>query len=346
MLYSLVTSLCKMAYASGMNRFMGTYGKNSVIFLMYHGIIKSHPHDLLKNHYGYNIEEKEFENQVQYLAGRCNVIKASNALSGSNLSRNKKNVVITFDDGYRNNYTSAYSILTKYNLPALYSISTDFVTDRIPLWNDVIEYAVMNTKKNALKIKYDDSEYDFMLGTKDNKIMLYNWLLSKCIEIKQEMREGFVSDILKGLEVPVNNERLLEDQDYEPMKPDDIRIMADSGMAEFASHSVHHYALTRAGKDTLLLEAAESKKKIEELSGKQCRYFCIPGGHFNQQVADAVFKAGYEKIFTSEFAEFDLMEKPDIIGRYCITRAVNMALFADMIHGPFHRLYYSMKSRR
>ncbi|MBI4847199.1 MAG: polysaccharide deacetylase family protein [Nitrospirae bacterium] len=333
-----------MAYASGLNRFMGTYGKNSVIFLMYHGIIKSRPHDSLKNHYGYNIEEKEFESQVQYLASHCNVIKASDALSGSNLSRNKKNVVITFDDGYRNNYTSAYSILTKYDLPALYSISTDFVADRIPLWNDVIEYAVMNTTKNTLKIKYDDSEYDFMLGTKDNKIKLYNWLLSNCIEIKQEMREGFVSDILKGLDVPVNNEKLLRDQDYEPMKPDDIRIMADSGMAEFASHSVHHYTLTNTTIETLLNEATESKNRIEELSGQQCKYFCIPGGHYNQQVTNAVFKAGYEKIFTSEVTEFDLMKKPDIIGRYCITGSVNMALFADMIQGPIHRLYYFIKS--
>lgn len=346
MIYSVIKSLCNAAYAAKLNRLVGTYGKNKVIILMYHGITKPDPGNALKNYYGYNVPEKEFEKQVKYLADNCNVISASEAMSGKNLSSKKKNVVITFDDGYKNNYTSAHSVLTRYALPALYSISTDFVNSRNALWNDVIEYAVIHTEKNGTRIKYGDSWHEFKLFSNEDKVRLYNWLLAACIEIKQEERGEFISGILKELEVQADNEELLKDPDYEPMTPDDIRTMAGSGIAEFASHSVHHYILTRTGHDTLLNEAAESKKTIEELTGRQCRYFCIPGGHYNKQVADIVLKAGYEKILTSEFAEFDLTKKPEIIGRYCITGAVNMGLFADMVHGPFHRLYYSVESRR
>lgn len=346
MVYSVIKSLCNIMYAAKLNSFIGTYAKNKVVILMYHGIITPGSHNPLKNHYSYNVAKKDFEYQARYLAMNCNVISASEAMSGENLSMEKKNVVITFDDGYRNNFTSAYQILKKYGLPATYSISTDFVNKRSALWNDIIEYAVIHSKQNTARIKHDDSWQDFTLVTIEDKIRLYNWLLAMCIEIKQENRDRFISDILRELDVQVDYEKLFKDPDYEPMTPDDISIMADSGMAEFASHSVHHYALTRTDEATLSNEAAESKIQIEELSGRQCRYFCIPGGHYNKQVADAVFKAGYEKIFTSEFAEFDPMEKPEIIGRYCITGSVNMASFADMVHGPFHRLYYSVESRR
>lgn len=346
MIYSVIKSLCNITYAADLNRFIGTYGKNKAVILMYHGITIPHSHSPLKNYYGYNVAENEFKDQVRYLAINCNVVSASEAISGENLSMKKKNVVITFDDGYRNNFTSAYSVLKEYDLPALYSISTDFVNNRNALWNDIIEYAVIHTRKSAARIKHEDSWQDFKLVTIQDKIQLYNWLLAMCTEIKQENRENFILDVLRELNVQLDNEKLFKDPDYAPMKPDDISIMADSGMAEFASHSVHHYALTRTDEDTLLNEAAESKKKIEKLSGKQCRYFCIPGGHCNKQVTEAVFKAGYEKIFTSEFSEFDLKKKSEIIGRYCITGSVNMALFADMVHGPFHRLYYSVESRR
>ena len=39
----------------------------------------------------------------------------------------KKPVIITFDDGYENNYTYAYPILKKYNFTATIFVCTDFI---------------------------------------------------------------------------------------------------------------------------------------------------------------------------------------------------------------------------
>ena len=43
---------------------------------------------------------------------------------------NKPCVVITFDDGYKNNYTNAYPILKKYNIPAIIFLTTNFIDSK------------------------------------------------------------------------------------------------------------------------------------------------------------------------------------------------------------------------
>lgn len=68
-----------------------------------------------------NVSVAAFERQMRYLKERrYNVITLETL---AELIKNKKkippqSIAITFDDGYKNNYTFAYPVLKKYNLPA------------------------------------------------------------------------------------------------------------------------------------------------------------------------------------------------------------------------------------
>ncbi len=346
MIYFLMTTLCNISYAIKLPGYLSVLGKSKIIVLMYHGIINSYSQNPLKNIYGYNISEKEFEDQMAYLFKYCNVITASEAIAGERLSYDKKNVVITFDDGYRNNYINAFPILLKYNIPALFSIPTAFIVNKVPLWNDIIEYAVAITNKKLVHIKWKDTYFNFKLETTTEKIEFIKWLLSKCVEIIQEERDQFISNVLNELDVSVDNNTMLKDSDYTPLSLQEIKAMSESKMAEFASHSVHHYALSHLNKNILKSELLNSKSPIEDMTGQPCKYLCIPGGIYNNSVIDVILSAGYEKIFSSERSEINPTNVPDIIGRHCITRFMNKALFVDTVHGPFHRMYYSFESRR
>jgi peptidoglycan/xylan/chitin deacetylase (PgdA/CDA1 family) len=80
----------------------------------------------------------DFENQMRYLSNIYNPISlermAQYIQNGTSLP--SKAIAVTFDDGYRDNYENAYSILKKYHIPATVFLTTGFIgTGEIPRWD-------------------------------------------------------------------------------------------------------------------------------------------------------------------------------------------------------------------
>src|ERR1043166_4490896 len=65
-------------------------------------------------------------------------------LTGSPL---RSSVLLTFDDGYLDNYTLAFPVLRSHGVQAVFFLPTAFIgTAHLPLW-DVIGYVVRQTRK-------------------------------------------------------------------------------------------------------------------------------------------------------------------------------------------------------
>lgn len=77
------------------------------------------------------VSPEVFEKQMSFLArNKYNVISLQQLIG---LIKNKEKiphntVVITFDDGYENNYSAAFPVLKKYNLKATIFVIADFIT--------------------------------------------------------------------------------------------------------------------------------------------------------------------------------------------------------------------------
>lgn len=99
-------------------------GKYVVPIIMYHSIDKPHRYS------GIVVDPGRFENQMNYLKKhRYNVISLDTLVTAirekKQLPRNS--VVITFDDGYEDNYANAFGILKKYKFPATIFVITSLV---------------------------------------------------------------------------------------------------------------------------------------------------------------------------------------------------------------------------
>ena len=77
-----------------------------------------------------------------------------------------------------------------------------------------------------------------------------------------------------------------------------VREMADAGIV-FGSHTLTHARLTRCSQRELEREVADSKKMIEDRTGRQVRHFCYPYGDCDDRVVDAVREAGYVSACTT-----------------------------------------------
>ncbi|HEY4516838.1 MAG TPA: polysaccharide deacetylase family protein [Candidatus Paceibacterota bacterium] len=90
--------------------------------LMYHSVSA-------EADYFFNVESDDFERQMSYLAqAQQSVIALSELVrrlqTGESLGGS---IVLTFDDGYRDNYDIAFPLLKKYEFPATIFVTTDMV---------------------------------------------------------------------------------------------------------------------------------------------------------------------------------------------------------------------------
>jgi peptidoglycan/xylan/chitin deacetylase (PgdA/CDA1 family) len=69
---------------------------------------------------------------------------------------------------------------------------------------------------------------------------------------------------------------------------------------EIGSHGMTHCHLTRVSPGQARGEIFDSKKKLEDLSGRAVRHFCYPYGDCNDTVRDLVGEAGYATATTTE----------------------------------------------
>jgi len=87
-------------------------------------------HSVGNNRIYFNVEPKSFARQMKYLKdNNYQVISLAKLveLMKSDKPLPKKTVVLTFDDGYHDNYVNAWPILKKYNFPATIFLATGFI---------------------------------------------------------------------------------------------------------------------------------------------------------------------------------------------------------------------------
>lgn len=106
------------------------------LILYYHGI-----DERVGNRYYLKIPPDTFKEQMRLLKDNYRVISLSEFIKKVKKGSNIENcVVITFDDGFKDNYTVAYPLLYKYDLPATFFITTDFVGRKGYMsWEDLKE---------------------------------------------------------------------------------------------------------------------------------------------------------------------------------------------------------------
>lgn len=100
-----------------------------IVILNYHSVGSNNP---------YSLPAKSFEEQIQYLKQHYSVIPLASINRTENLG-NRIYIVITFDDGYEDNYYYAFPVLRKYDVPATIFLTSDYIINGVDItknWSD------------------------------------------------------------------------------------------------------------------------------------------------------------------------------------------------------------------
>lgn len=129
-----------------------SHGVNLII-LAYHSIKK----DKVK-YKGLQVKASTFESQIKFLNKHFQILPLDEALVYLNKSPNKalNKLVITFDDGYKDNFETAYPILQKHNIPATIFITANPVETQNLIWTNKLRLFIESANSNILRLSEDE----------------------------------------------------------------------------------------------------------------------------------------------------------------------------------------------
>ena len=126
---------------------------------------------------GITVSKKKFEKDLKHYKKYYNVIslKEANEYIKQGISL-KKCLVITFDDGYKENFINVIDLLDKYNLKATFFLNSSTINNKKVMWRDALTYLSKHITYKQLndfkqEISYSQShDFDLLKSTKNLKL--------------------------------------------------------------------------------------------------------------------------------------------------------------------------------
>ena len=239
-----------------------------------------------------------FKAQMEYLASNFCVLPLEEAVERLKRRDVPDNaVVITFDDGYRDNYINAFPLLRSLALPATIFLAVDAIGSRHVLWHDKVFAAFRETRIGVLK-GFADGSSVYPLTTLAEKVLAQEKALTFIRSLDEEARAFAVNRLIDKLEVSE-----LRSQPDLMLSWHEVTAMQNGGIS-FGSHSVTHPILAKVSLERARDEIVRAKQIIEERLGTCVRTFAYPNGRtgdFNQTTKMLLQDSGHVCALTTNF---------------------------------------------
>jgi peptidoglycan/xylan/chitin deacetylase (PgdA/CDA1 family) len=296
------------------------YRKPRLLVACYHGVV-SRDHSADPALYGNTVSESEFAAQLEHLGRWFEFVDLAGASRWLRDGRNTKKppVLITFDDGYRNNLTLAAPILRRAGAPAVFFLATGYIgTDRL-LWPLEMEARLLQAQPGNVSLVAERRRYSKSVSNAERLKYLEELRASTSLDLSVIDRE--LNDFLSW---------------------DEVRRLAALGF-DLGSHTVEHPILSRLDAAELRWELTESRARIAAETGREASAIAYPNGGANDytpNTCDAAREAGYQNAFAvgDRFAERS--SDPFAIRRWIISGHRPPEVFRytvsgwrDLVHG-------------
>ncbi len=293
-------ALGELYSVSGLSRFRH---QGRVIVLTYHRVV---PQKVVKREHiqpGMYVLEESFAAHIAYLREHFTILSLDELLDlwrTNQVKSDRSYCVITFDDGWRDNYQFAFPILRRYAVPATIFLATDFIGTTRWFWPDrmmlVLERARAQTSAPAIRDEVsamladtvgvrqsaDDGSF---LSLKSGRPIDSGTIIELCKEVKVDEIEALIDRLgcVLGMDLP--SERVLLDWT-------EVCEMASQGVS-FGSHSCSHRILTNIPLLEVSRELIESRNAMLQHGVTPSSAFCYPNGNFNPGIQKLVRESGY-----------------------------------------------------
>ncbi len=251
--------------------------------LLYHGIPR-HPD-------GYGVPAAVFERHLQFLKAHFDLI-SPDRLEEAYVRGARPRVLVTFDDGFRNNAEVAAPLLRKHQVPALFFVSTAHCQPSRVLWFAYFQ---------ALRRCYPFRSLAFRGESFDLSPPLRGPSIDRLQERLLALRPyptGFVRALQEELP-PVETfvpPDILADS-FLGMTPAQVAALAADPLFAIGLHTTDHPDLTQCDDSEVRRQIQQNQAWLEEVCGREIRGIAYPLGAYDARTLSACQALGLTRAF-------------------------------------------------
>jgi peptidoglycan/xylan/chitin deacetylase (PgdA/CDA1 family) len=280
-----------------------------------------------------------FDSQLAYIKKRCSVIDLEMMAAfvrGAPLPSNP--VLVTFDDGYRDNHDVALPILKKHGVRAVFFITTHYLTERRLFWWDRASLLLRRSKKEVLELTYPTTRRILLGKDEKTRARALRTALAPVkahwgLDVRRYLEE---LEHATGVTFSRDEEKRLAEENL--LTWDQVRAMRAEGMA-VQSHTRSHRILVTLDEKSLDEELGGAREELEHQLRERVIAVAYPVGRSlacAPAARRAIRRAGYELGFSNGTGlnttfRFDPLE----IRRLSLEVDLTDAYFRGMVALPY-----------
>ncbi len=263
----------------------------------------------------FSCRTENLDRQVKWLKSRYRILTLNEAVEVIHGEKELEgnSILLTFDDGYRDNYDAAFPVLRENKVSGTFFLATGFVgTGRIPWW-DTVAYIVKNSKRSRITIEYPEPmTFELSPPARANSI--------RQILRQYKRPETIDSDtFLRGLEEACDYSRPNGGAERCFMNWDETREMQRAGMS-FGAHTDTHQILSKLPYERQVEELQNSRAIMERELETTIDTLAYPVGH-RDMFTEVTFAALRETKYRTAFSFYSGVNQPGKIEPYNVLRA-------------------------
>jgi peptidoglycan/xylan/chitin deacetylase (PgdA/CDA1 family) len=307
----------------------GLKGLNFPVVLMYHQILEPEidPWNL-------SVNPSNFEKQMHMLKKSGLVVSIEDLTEQVEEKKLRPSIVLTFDDGYVDNFLAAKPILEKFEVPATFFISSKHIGIKKEFWWDELAGLLLLGRKLPQKISLSVNGHNQPFQLADEEILnaslsrkIKNWNYTQMPSSQRSQVYMEIWKILSPLGYDEQQQAIIQLKEqigcdsnvraeYCSMNEDQIVGLANHPLFSIGGHTVSHPSLASVSDELQAQEIGQNKRYLENLTGLTINSFAYPSGQFNDTTIQILKHQGFKVAFTTNHCQIQPCEDPFLLGRF------------------------------
>jgi peptidoglycan/xylan/chitin deacetylase (PgdA/CDA1 family) len=250
-------------------------------------------------------------------------------------------ITITFDDGWRDNYSHAWPVLREHNIPFTIFLATYFIENNAIFPQVELSFLLKKlcNNKERINILIGNERLFFHSKSPD----MFNDIWEMFIQLTIQQQKEFIGTLYSITRVKSYISETVNPSSRVALLWEEIEEMEKSGLARFGPHTHNHIVTSFFNNEVVEKEIIKSWTLLKSKTRNPLSVFCFPNGNFLPDQRNILTKLGLEYGVITKENMVTATTPKQFLPRLKVSRFYGKSAFINMLGGKneYYRSFLS-----